>query len=150
MLLLTGVHCTRYFIENDSDFRELDHDELEDLIQYTTIRLFSQEYGKYLDMKKSKSLITLKVADISFKMDLENPRTATALHFIALEYRSGAHIEYDPLQARVYFELAAKMGHAGACCDLALAYIKEDEEMKIKQDISKALEYITKGQESLV
>ena len=85
-----------------------------------------------------------------FKMDLENPRTATALHFIALEYRSGAHIEYDPLQARVYFELAAKMGHAGACCDLALAYIKEDEEMKIKQDISKALEYITKGQESLV
>ena len=45
MLLLTGVHCTRYFIENDSDFRELDHDELEDLIQYTTIRLFSQEYG---------------------------------------------------------------------------------------------------------
>jgi len=76
----------------------------------------------------------------------KNPKDAKALYILAIYHKDGRGVKQNPHQARRYYQQAAEQGHAGACYELARAYLEGNSLLGVDHpNFDLAKKYADKG-----
>lgn len=87
---------------------------------------------------------TLTAVNAALKI---NPNDANALFRLGFYYKQGRGVKQDVHEARRCYSKAAEQGHAEACYELAMSYMKGNSLLGIDKNIDTAKKYADMGLE---